>query len=343
MRKTKGFWPATIFLTAVHLLVLGAGFFAPYETSAQNRRVPLAPPTKVHFFDAQGRFHLRPFVYAWVPRAGAPDSYQEDRAQAFPVRFFVRGDEGTIAGLLSTRTHLFGVDAPGRIHLFGTDEYGRDQFSRFVYGGQISLLAGMLAAGLALGLGILLGTTAGFHGGRVDAALMRTAELFLSSPWLYLLFAVRAFLPLRIGPAEAFLILVGVIGLIGWARPARLIRGVVLSARERNFVLSARAFGAANRYLLRRHILPQTLGVILTQAALLIPQFILAEVTLSFLGLGVGEPVPSWGHMLGSLQQFSVLTSHWWMFFPGLVLIPIFLSYQFLANTLQERWTLGHT
>jgi peptide/nickel transport system permease protein len=187
-------------------------------------------------------------------------------------------------------------------------------------------------------MGCLLGVLAGFYGTWLDAVIMRLAELFLALPWLYLLFALRAFLPLHISPVEAFLLLIGVIGFVGWARPARMIRGIVLSAKERGYVLAARGFGASDSYVLCRHILPQTLSVVLTQAALLIPQYILAEVTLSFLGLGVGEPLPSWGNMLANLQQYHVLVSYWWMFFPGLILIPIFLSYGALSNALQERF-----
>ena len=124
---------------------------------------------------------------------------------------------------------------------------------------------------------------------------------------------------------------------MGWSRPARLARGVVLSAKERNYVVAARGFGATELYLLRRHVLPQTKGVILTQAAVLIPQYILAEVTLSFLGLGVADPVPSWGNMLSALQQHSVLASYWWMIIPGILLIPVFLGYYFLAQSLELR------
>jgi peptide/nickel transport system permease protein len=169
------------------------------------------------------------------------------------------------------------------------------------------------------------------------AALWRRSELFLALPWLYLLFAVRAFLPLHVTPAQAFLLLVGVIGLVDWARPARLVRGVVLSAREREFVLAARSFGASDLYLIRRHIAPEALGVLLTQAALLVPQYVLAEVTLSFVGLGVSEPVPSWGNMLAALQQYHVLSSYWWMWLPGVALAPIFLCYHALADALHAR------
>jgi peptide/nickel transport system permease protein len=156
-------------------------------------------------------------------------------------------------------------------------------------------------------------------------------------PWLYLLFAVRAVLPLHIAGWQVFLLLVSVMGLIGWAPPARLIRGVVLSAKERNFVLAARGFGASDISILTRHVLPQTSGVVLTQLTLLIPQYVLAEVTLSFLGLGVSEPTPSWGSLLSSLQQYSVLASYWWMFLPALLLVPVFLLYYLAADALQER------
>jgi peptide/nickel transport system permease protein len=166
---------------------------------------------------------------------------------------------------------------------------------------------------------------------------MRGSEIFMALPWIYLLFAVRAFLPLHLGARQAFFLLVAVIGLTGWARPARLVRGVVLSAKHRDYVLAARGFGASSFYLLRRHVLPETYGVVLTQAAVLIPQYILAEVSFSFLGLGVSEPAPSWGNMLASLQKLYVLESYWWMFAAGVVLIPVFLLYHLLADALQSR------
>jgi peptide/nickel transport system permease protein len=257
--------------------------------------------------------------------------------KCFPVRFLVQGTPYKLGGVFASRQHLLGVDPPARLFLIGTDGYGRDLFSRFLHGGQISLAAGLLATLLSLGLGMLLGTASGFYGGWLDAAVMRFGELFIALPWLYLLFALRAFLPLNINPSQAFLLLIAVIGSVGWARPARLIRGVVLSGKERPYVLAARIFGGSSLYLMRRHILPQTYSIILTQAVLLIPQYILAEVTLSFLGLGVGEPVPSWGNMLASLQQYHVMVSYWWMLLPGVALVPVFLGYVLLANTLQTR------
>jgi peptide/nickel transport system permease protein len=310
-------------LAVLHALVVFAAFFAPYDYAEQHRDYPFAPPARVRWRDAAGRFHARPFVYGIAQDSPGGD-YGEDRGRFYPIDFFVRG-------------RLFGVPAPGVLFLWGSDGLGRDVFSRVLYGGQVSLLTGLVAAFLSLALGLVCGTLAGFHGGWVDRLLMRGAELFLALPWLYLLLAVRAFLPLHISTAQAFFLLVAIIGTVGWVRPARMVRGVVLSARERGFVLAARGFGASSGYLIRRHILPLTWSVILTQATVLIPRYILAEVTLSFLGLGVGEPVPSWGNMLAEARQYHTLISHPWMLAPGLALIPLLLGYLILADILLER------
>lgn len=303
-------WPPALVLLVIHLAVLCAGFLAPYDPTEQNRMLAFAPPTRVHWV------HGWPVVFGLRAEG---DSYREDPAQVYPVRFLRGG-------------RLFGVDEPGRIFLLGSDAFGRDQFSRMVYGGRLSLAAGLLATALTLALGILLGALAGYYAGWWDAVLMRLAELFLALPWLYLLLAVRAFLPLSLSPGGTFLLMISVIGAVGWARPARLIRGIVLSAKEREYVHAARGFGASSLYLLVRHILPDARAAILTQASLLVPQYILAEVTLSFLGLGAGEPAPSWGSLLVPLREAGVLTAHWWMALPALALLPVTLCYYRLAS-----------
>jgi peptide/nickel transport system permease protein len=290
-------------LIFLHAIVLLGGFLGPYDPAEQNRTSALLPPTPIHFFEAHGRFHMRPFV------AGTHGSYS--------VRFFMSGSPYRALGLFTLHTHLFGVEEPGRIFLLGTDEYGRDQLSRMLRGGQISLLSGWLAAGLSLAIGLVIGSFAGFFGGWSDTLLMRAAELFLALPWLYLLLAVRAILPLSLSPAVTALVLVAVIGTVGWARPARLIRGIILSAKERAYVLAARGFGASWWHLLANHCLPETRSVIATQATVLIPQYILAEVALSFVGLGVAEPEASWGSLLAPLRQMSILATCWWMALPA--------------------------
>jgi len=328
---------------SLHLAVLFAGFFSPYDFAQQDRALPFAPPTHLHFRDMHGTMHWRPSVCLLIERPSTFGAYDEDLQSCFALRYLVQGPEYKFLGLFKSRRHLFGVSAPARVSLMGTDGYGRDIFSRLLYGGQISLLSGLLATALSLGIGASLGTIAGYYGGWIDVVLMRGGELFLALPWLYLLFALRAFLPLHINPTQAFLLLIGVIGAVGWARPSRLVRGIILSGKERHYVLAARMFGGSDPYLMHRHLLPQTYGVLLTQAVILIPQYILAEVTLSFLGLGMGEPVPSWGNMLAALQQYHVLVSYWWMWAPGVALIPIVLSYLLLANALQDKGALRRT
>jgi len=320
-------------LVVVHFVLLFAGFIAPYDPAEQNRVLPYAPPSRLHFRDASG-FHLRPFVYGLKLDL---DGFTEDKNQVFPIHIFVRASRYKLLGFFETNWHLLGVSEPGRLVLLGTDGFGRDEFSRVLHGGQISVAAGIVATFDALLVGMMLGMLAGYYGGWVDESLMGAAELFLSLPWLYFLLGVRAFLPLHVSPARTFLLLTCVIGLIGWARPARLVRGIVASARSRNHVLAARGFGASDFYLLRRHIFPEIYGVLLTQATVLIPRYIAAEVALSFLGLGVNEPVASWGNMLSTLQQYSVLVSYAWLLAPACALVITSVIYSLLADCLHSQ------
>jgi len=283
-------------LAMLHGAILFAGWLAPYDYDQQHREFSYSAPALT---------------------ARAPEGITANCR----VEWFRAG-------------RLFGTESPCGIFLLGTDAFGRDVFSRVLYGGRISVLAGLIATLLALGFGTAAGAIAGFYGGWADRILMRGGELLLALPWLYLLLAVRAVLPLHIPTTQAFLLVAGIIGALGWVRPARLIRSVVLSVRERGYVQAARGFGASGPYLIRRHILPETVGVALTQATVLIPQFILAEVTLSFLGLGISEPVPSWGNMLMEARQYFALVSHGWLLAPGLLLVPLLFGYFVLADGL---------
>jgi len=215
--------------------LLFAGLLAPYAASEQHREFAYAPPTRLHVVDARGHVG-RPFVYRLVPSDGSGFEYREDRSATYPIGFFEHN---------GNQWHVFAVASPGNIFLFGTDGYGRDIFSRILFGGRISVAAALLATLLSLFIGAGLGAIAGHFGGAADALVMRGAELALSLPWIYLLLAIRAFLPLRIPPLQTFFLISTVIGLLGWARPARLVRGVVLSAKELPFVMAAREFGAS--------------------------------------------------------------------------------------------------
>ncbi len=313
-RTTPRLLPAILVLVLIHATALLAGFFGPYEPAEQDRSRPSESPSSIDLHGADGRVGL--FV-------ADPGDIATPTA---PLQFLVTRDD---------RVRLLGVDPPTRLNLLGTDSLGRDVFSRLLWGGRVSLLAGLVATFLSIALGTTLGIVAGFYGGRIDALLMRVADLFLALPLLYLLLAIRALLPLSISTTTAFLLLIGVLGLAGWARPARLVRGVALAARERDFVLAARSLGASDIHILFRHVLPQTRSVVLTQAALLAPQYVLAEVALSYFGVGVSEPTPSWGTMLAEGASFAALSvPHWWLLSPALLLVATFVAYHSLARSL---------
>lgn len=310
-------------LVCVHLVAVLAGFFAPYSYREQNRSTPRAAPTTIRFIDDEGRWHARPFIDA----AGG---------EKVPLSFFVRGSSYELLGLVRSDLHLFGVDEPHRVFVLGTDALGRDYFSRLLYGGQLSLTAGLMAAVLALTTALVLGAAAGYGGRGLDGVIMWTGDVFLSLPWLYMLLAARAFLPLDMEPGKAFLVIVMLLGILGWAAPMRIVRGIVLSAKEREFVTAARSAGAGHVHILTRHILPQTTSALLTQAALLIPAYMLAEVTLSFVGLGVGEPRPSWGNMLAELPRTSVLSREPWTFAPAVLVVVVTWLYHSVLSSRQR-------
>jgi len=332
---------SVLLLAAIYVVTAAAGFLSPYDPAEQHRRFPFAPPTRLHFVDDAGEWRARPFVYGLEPREGTFDQYDEDPSRRYPIRFFVEGAPYRIAGLLPATRHLVAVDEPGRLFLMGSDEYGRDVFSRLLHGSGISLGAGLFAAAVAVSLGLLAGGVAGFYGGAVDSLVMRGAELVMSVPSLYLLLAIRAALPLHLEPADAFLLLIAVVGVVGWARPARLVRAVVMSTRSGEFVLAARSAGASDVRVFSRHVLPQAAGVALTQFALLVPQCVLAEVTLTFFGLGVADPAPSLGNMLADLQRYHVVAaSYWWLFLPGIAIVAVFLLYYAITDALHQRLML---
>src|SRR3984893_8780475 len=173
MQRNYKSMPFVILLAALHLGVLLAAFIAPYDGIEQNREVPFAPQSILHFADSHGHFHARPSVYLWKARGDDLDLYDEDRDRAYPIQLFVPGYEYKVIGLFRTRVHLLGVESPGKIMLFGTDRFGRDIFSRTLLGGQMSLLAGLLATGVTICLGAIIGGASGFYGGWLDRLWMQ--------------------------------------------------------------------------------------------------------------------------------------------------------------------------
>lgn len=291
-----------------------AGFLAPYDHSAQSRFEPSAPATRIHFNG------LTPIIH---PRRVADPlrrTYTEDTSVAFPVGFFVRGSSYNLLGIVETDVHLFGVrntsgSAP-RINLLGTDQLGRDRFSRLIYAVRFSLIVALIGVLLACLVGISLGGISGYAGRLVDTFLMGTTDAMLALPTLILILGVRAAFPLELPITRAALLLILIFALTGWADMARLTRGLVLSLRKREFVIAAVALGVSQTRVLLRHILPNILPSLRTRALLLLPTFLLAEVALSYLGVGLQEPEPSLGNMLTAAsdldqlraQPFSILS-----------------------------------
>ena len=313
-----------------------ADFFAPYGFADQDRERFYAPPTRLHWVDAQGGWHWRPRVYEIHMADRGQMIYSEDQSQSYPVGFFVKGETYHLFGLLPCRVRLFGVEAPGKIFIFGSDGLGRDVFSRLLAGARLSLAVAGAALLVSLPFALFIGSLAGYYGGKVDFISMRLVELFMALPSLYLVIALRSALPLSLEPEWVALAMVAVIALFGWAGLARMVRGMVVSLRQREFVVAAVALGASDWRIIGRHILPQLIGLALIQAAVAAPGYILAEVTLSYLGLGVQDPMASWGTMLESAQSVQTLISFWWNLAPVGAILLASLAFHLVAEGLRD-------
>ena len=213
--------------------------------------------------------------------------------------------------------------APSRQHPLGTDDLGRDRLSRLLFGTRVSLLLAPAAAMLSTLLAALIGGAAGFAGGSVQRCVMAATDLFLSLPWLFLLITVRALLPLNVSPVTSVVITFALLGCLGWAAAARVICADARTLGRSDFLLLARASGNGGLRLLWRHILPNLRPVLYAQFWISIPVFILAEANLGILGLGVAEPLPSWGSLLRELESFSAFSAQPWQFVPLILFIVV--------------------
>lgn len=323
-------------LIVFYFLSLLGGFIAPYNFRSQSRATPFLPPTRLHFSDEQGVFHLRPFIYR--PQLTDPlmFGYGEDRASRYALSFFPRGESYELFGLFTSSLHLMGIEggenAP-RLHLLGTDGLGRDLLARLLYGGQISLIVGPLGLLLAYLVGVSIGAVSGYYGGVMDALLMRASDVTMSLPTLVLILALRAAFPLSISPREAALMMLIIFAAVGWAEVARLTRNLVAAERRRDYVAAAIVGGTRDGRIIARHILPNVSGPLLTQFAISAPAFILAEIALSFLGVGVQEPSASWGTLLADAQDISVLKNYLWMTTPALLIFLTALAFHLLGES----------
>jgi peptide/nickel transport system permease protein len=352
-----------VLLLIFYLAVIAAEFVAPYDPYASQADGALLPPTQVYWNDQSGKVfgpHVYPTKQGPVDLNTGDRKLIVDRTNPSPIRLFVQGpeyrflqvklplptkfsltdpqfEEVELFSGIPGNLHLFGTDGLGKFNLLGTDEQARDQFSRLLYGGRISLSIGLVGIAISFPLGMLVGGISGYFGGLIDSTLMRLVEVLMTIPSLYLLVALAAVLPPGLSSAQRFLLIILITSFISWASLARVIRGEVLSIKEREFVQAARAMGGRSFYIITRHILPQTATYIIISATLSIPSFIVAESVLSLIGLGIQQPDPSWGNMLSLATNASILVLQPWLIWPPAVLIILtVLAFNLLGDGLRD-------
>lgn len=329
-----------LLLFVFYIVVIAADFVAPYSPYTSQPNGSLLPPTEIYWQDQKTGEWIGPHVYP--TKQGPTDLETGERAlevdfnKPSPLRFLAPGPSYQILGWEVDR-HLFGTAGPAKFNLLGTDEQGRDQFSRLVHGGRISLFIGLFGIAVSFPLGMFFGGISGYFGGWIDAVIMRLVEVLMSIPTIYLLVALAAILPPTLSSTEQFSLIVVITSLVSWSGLARVIRGQVLSIKQREFVEAAQVMGANSFAIIIRHILPQTATYIIISATLSIPSFILAESVLSLIGLGIQEPDPSWGNLLSVATNASILVLQPWLVWPPAIMIVLtVLAFNLLGDGLRD-------
>ncbi len=345
-RKHKMAMTGLIILALMLISSLFAEFLSPYDPLKRNSRYAEGAPMGIHFFDEAGDFHLRPFVYARSLKRDPVTlkrSAVVDTSKRWPIQFFVQGNKYTMLGLIESDIHLFGVvNEKGKvskkafIHLLGTDELGRDMFSRILHSSRVSLSVGFIGVSVAFVLGMLLGGAAGYLGGWVDEAIMRMVEFIRAVPTLPLWLALAAALPREWSALQVYIAITFLLAIIGWTHLARRVRGRLLSLREEDFVMAARLAGCSHSRIIARHMLPSFMSYLIVDLTISFPYIIMAETSLSFLGLGLREPIISWGVLLNSAQNIQTLAQMPWLLLPGAVVVIAVLAFNFVGDGLRD-------
>lgn len=326
-----------VMIALLYLASICAGFLSPHDPNATHVTHVHAPPSGVRIFH-EGSLH-RPFVYplrAEFSEDGMERFYTQDRSNPVPVRVLVRSDETyRFLGLVETNVRLVGTTDEKWFPL-GTDRLGRDLLSRIFYGSRVSLTIGVVGVLISTILGTLIGTLSGYFGGWVDNLVQRSIEILMSFPAIPLWIALAAALPPHWSPTAIYFGIVVILSLVGWGGLARQIRGLVLSYRERDFVLAARASGASHWYIIKSHLIPSCTGFLVVVSTLAIPATILGETALSFLGLGVRPPMISWGVLLEEAQRVRVLVQYPWLLLPAVPVLLTVVTFNLLGDSLRD-------
>ncbi len=324
-------------LCFLYLIVLFNGFIIPYDPWRRFEDYKNTPPQMIHIYDKESGFQ-NPFVYG-LKKERDPETFRitfvEDKSIKHQVRFFVRGYNYKLLNLISSNIHLFGTEN-GQIFLFGTDELGRDLFSRVIYGAQISLTIGLVGVFLSFILGVILGGISGYFGGVIDEFIQRTIDFLISIPNIPLWMALSAAIPRSWPVTKTYFMITIVLSVVGWCGLARVVRGKLLSLREEDFTLAARLAGASEWRIITKHLLPSFTSHLIVSITLSIPNMILGETSLSFIGLGLQPPAISWGVLLQDAQQIIAVAHYPWRLFPAVFIIITVLCFNFLGDGLRD-------
>src|SRR5574344_719491 len=329
---------AVIVLGIIYFALLFADIIAPYTKDFSDRSMAYVPPSKIFTIDENGKFS-KPYTYNYIRNVDGKNlkiTYQLDRSKKHYIKFFSQGQNYKFLGLITMKRHFITTDNSGRLYLLGTDINGRDVFSRLLFGGRISMTIGFLALLVLFPIGLLYGGISGYFGGKIDMIMMRIAEAVMSIPSFYLLIILASILPSGMTSIQRFMLIVVILALIGWAGFARVVRGMVLSIKNEEFVLASKTIGASNLRIILKHILPQTTSYVIIAMTLSVPSYILAESGLSFLGLGIQQPDASWGNMLKEAQEYINILYRPWLLSPGFLIFIAVLSFNVIGDTIRD-------
>ncbi len=321
----------------MYLVALFAEPVAPFNPDKSNARLVFHPPQMVQFFDGWAFSpHVLAYRLARDPVTLQP-RYVADGSRKVRLRFFVAGDPYKLWGLFDGTIHLIGPENAGdTVFILGADRQGRDVLSRMIHGARASLSIGLVGVSISLVLGITLGGLSGFFGGRVDWGVQRVIEFIISLPTIPIWLALAAILPKEWSPMAIYFTITLIISLVGWTELARVVRGRFLALRGDSFVTAAWLDGCSQGRIIFRHMLPSLTSHIIAAVTLAIPNMILAETALSFLGLGLKPPAISWGALLREAQNVQSIAAAPWLLLPGAAVALTVLALNFLGDGLRD-------
>lgn len=328
-------------MVLIYLIAIFAEFLAPTTAGSYSPQYTYAPPQTVNFFGRDVEGNLLP-VYVNNYRSEVdPESLRRtfivDPEAKIPLGLFVRGEAYKMWGLFPMNRHLFGTLEPSApLYLMGADRLGRDVLSRVIYGTRISMSIGLVGVSLALLLGIFLGGISGYYGGWIDNLIQRLIEFLQSIPTIPLWMGLAAAIPLTTPPLRVYFWITVILSLVGWTGLGRVVRGRFFSLKTEDFVTAARLDGISEPVIILKHMIPSFMSHIIASVTLAIPGMILAETSLSFLGIGLRPPVVSWGVLLQEAQNIRSVANAPWLFWPGVAVVVSVLALNFLGDGLRD-------